>query len=245
MSIAEKLTTIAENMQKVYDAGKASAGDSGGYEEGYSQAESDFWDAFQQNGNRTFYEYGFCNTAFEPLRPKHKVVPTSRTICMFEYANVKKIEKAYFDFSKASVTSQGGSSTSGYYATFRYCYELEEIEDVGMPAGGLYNTFNRCHNLHTISILRVLENTGFNGTFSHCFALENITIDGVIGQNGLVLSDSTKLTHDSLMSIITALKDYSTDTSGTQWVVTLGTTNLNKLTDAQKAMATQKGWTLA
>jgi hypothetical protein len=44
------------------------------------------------------------------------------------------------------------------------------------------------------------------------------------------------------MSIIYALKDYSgTSTSKT---VTLGTTNLNKLTEAEKAIATQKGWSL-
>ena len=42
MSIAEKLTTIAQNEQKVYDAG-------------YSKAESDFWDAYQKKGARTTY----------------------------------------------------------------------------------------------------------------------------------------------------------------------------------------------
>ncbi len=33
--------------------------------------------------------------------------------------------------------------------------------------------------------------------------------------------------------------------AGSVWTVTLGTTNLAKLTDAEKAIATQKGWTLA
>ena len=46
------------------------------------------------------------------------------------------------------------------------------------------------------------------------------------------------------MSIINCLKDYSTDTSGTSHTVTLGTTNLAKLTDEQKAIATEKGWSL-
>lgn len=243
MSIAEKLTTIAENTPKVYDSGYSK-----GTAEGYSQAESDFWDGFQENGNRTFYEYGFCNTAFEPLRPKHKVVPTSRTICMFEHLkNTKVIEKAYFDLSQASVTSQSGSSTGGHYATFRgnEYSSLEVIEDIGLQPGGYYQTFRFQRKLRTIEVMRVLETTKFNAPFTDCYALENLTIEGTIGQNNFDVSSSTKLSHDSLMSIITALKDYSTDTSGTQWVVTLGTANLNKLTDAEKAMATQKGWTLA
>jgi hypothetical protein len=81
----------------------------------------------------------------------------------------------------------------------------------------------------------------FSNTFSGCIALENLTMGGTIGQNGFNVSESTKLTHDSLMSIINCLE---AKTEGT-WAVTLGTTNLAKLTDAEKAIATQKGWTLA
>ena len=244
MSIAEKLTTIAENMQKVYDAGKAAADDSGGYEEGYSQAESDFWDALTDNGNRVFYEYAFSRSGFEYIRPQHKIVPTSRSIGMFSFSqNLKKIEKQYFDLSKCQITTQS-AGTGGHYSPFYSCTDLEVFEDVGLQPGGYYLTWNSCHKLHTIEVMRVLETTKFEAPFSGCYALENLTIEGTIGQNGFVVKYSP-LSHDSLMSIITALKDYSTDTSGTQWVVTLGTENLNKLTDAEKAIATQKGWTLA
>lgn len=83
--------------------------------------------------------------------------------------------------------------------------------------------------------------TSYSDTFHTCKALENLLVHGTIGQNGFKVSDSTKLTHDSLMSIINCLE---AKTSGT-WTVTLGTTNLAKLTDAEKAIATQKGWTLA
>ena len=240
MSIAEKLTTIAENTPKVYDAGYSK-----GTAEGYSQAESDFWDAFTNSGKRTFYEYGFYGTQFEYIRTPYKIASKSRPLYMFRgCGKLKAIEKNYIDLSGCSVTSQK-ADTNGWYSTFYLCYELEIVEDVGMAAGGYYYTFNRCNNLHTIEILRVLETTRFEAVFTDCFALENLTIEGTIGQNGFNVSYSTKLSHDSLMSIITALKDYSADTSGTQWVVTIGTTNLNKLTDAEKAIATQKGWTLA
>ena len=58
----------------------------------------------------------------------------------------------------------------------------------------------------------------------------------------LDLSSCTKLTHDSLMSIINALYDYSGTT--TTRTVTLGTDNKNKLTEAEIAIATQKGWSV-
>ena len=84
-----------------------------------------------------------------------------------------------------------------------------------------------------------------SSAFQHATGLINMNVTGVIGKNNFNVSYCTKLTHDSLMSIINCLKDYSADTSGTKWVCTLGTTNLAKLTDAEKAIATQKGWTLA
>lgn len=109
------------------------------------------------------------------------------------------------------------------------------------PQHRMEYTFSNCYVLHTVSKIGVAESTTFISTFTNCIELRNLTIDGVIGQNGFDVHWSTKLTHDSLMSIINALQ---TKTSGT-WTVKLGTTNLAKLTDAEKAIATQKGWTLA
>lgn len=93
----------------------------------------------------------------------------------------------------------------------------------------------------TIPRLVLKSGTKFNSTFDNCNDLTNLNVEGVIGTNYLVLSYCPKLTHDSLMSIINALEK---KTSGS-WTVTLGATNLAKLTDAEKAIATEKGWTLA
>ena len=63
MSIADKLTTIAENEVKVYEAGKNAEYDA-------------FWDTFQQNGSKTIYRNAFANTGWTPeiFKPKYKIV---------------------------------------------------------------------------------------------------------------------------------------------------------------------------
>ena len=59
----------------------------------------------------------------------------------------------------------------------------------------------------------------------------------------LDLSSSRKLTAESLMNVINQAADLS-NTGGTA-TLTLGTTNISKLTEEQIAIATSKGWTIA
>lgn len=79
--------------------------------------------------------------------------------------------------------------------------------------------------------------------FSSLTNLTNIQEMGVI-KSGFNLSKCTKLTVESLMVVINALYDYATEGSTTQTII-LGSTNLNKLSDAQIAVGTSKGWTLS
>ena len=99
--------------------------------------------------------------------------------------------------------------------------------------------FADCSSLVTIESLDLSKGIKLISTFSGCTSLENITFTGTIKIN-INLADSELLTHDSLMSLINALiNDASSKT------VTIGSTNLSKLTDEEKAIATNKGWTLA
>lgn len=67
------------------------------------------------------------------------------------------------------------------------------------------------------------------------------------------LENMPNLTVDSLMNVINGLYDWVTNPDGLdpydyqtdeQQVLKFGSTNLNKLTSSQKAVATDKGWTL-
>jgi len=58
----------------------------------------------------------------------------------------------------------------------------------------------------------------------------------------LRLNVSSNLTVESMVAMFNNLKNLTDETAKT---LTLGSTNLAKLTDEQKAIATNKNWTLA
>ena len=212
MSIAEKLTTIAENEQKVYDAGYDDGyneAEKADYEAGVQAATEKFWDIVQNNGERTTYEQAFSYWNCEYIRPKYKVVPNNQSKNMnifFGNPSLKKVEKQYFDLSQGLYDWNNNMN----YRTFYNCPNLEVIEDIGMLAGKYNGTFAYCKKLHTIEILRVEERSTFT-SFIQCNALKNITIEGTIANNGFDIHWSTLLTKQSLTSIKDAL---STTTSG-------------------------------
>lgn len=191
MTIAEKLTTIAENEQKVFDAGK--------------QAEYDaFWNAYQNNGARTDYKYAFYgkqwnNTTFKPKY--HFTVSDSNS--MFYMSDI--YGRFEGDFSAC-----GGMINTFHSANFS---ELGVIDLRNCKQNNLINTFHNMPQLVKIDKIIITENLNFGGgnTFAASSNLESITIEGTIGQNGLILSGQAKLNKASIKSIIAAL---SPNTSG-------------------------------
>lgn len=130
-----------------------------------------------------------------------------------------------------------------------YMYAYSGVTDTIVPIEVYHKTSTALFqnsSIKTIRSLKVVEGGNFTNWFVQCGNLEDITFteDSVIGNN-ISLSSCKNLTHTSLLSILNALADKTSDTSGTQFVCTLGTDNLNKLTNEEKAIATGKGWGLA
>lgn len=229
MTIAEKLTQIAENEQKVFDAGK-------------SEATNEFWDVFTNNGERVNYSYAFYNWSSEYIRPTRKIIPTdeaSARSTFYKCPNLKKIEAAYFDFSQKN---KGTSEATGYSYTFYGCKKLEEIEDIGIEADYQFNHTFECVKLRTIARIGTDENTKFSGAFDYASSLENVTFDGVIGQN-INVRWSTKLSKASIENIVSCLSDTA---SGKTLSLSQTAVN-NAFTDAEwTALAdTKKNWTIS
>ena len=238
MSIAEKLTTIAENEQKVYDAGKKTQYD-------------EFWASYMKtllNGGSAQNLFSGSGWNKDNFYPKYSMEPLSTATAMFSYfswdSDAPYLDLAQrlkdcgvtLDTSQATVVAQMFASA--------YVTRIPKISVVGTTSLDRVFRGTKAVTLDELELKEDGTNT-FNNIFQNCTALENIVITGTIGQNGFSVSDCTKLTKDSLLSIISALKDYSANASGTTHTVTLGATNLAKLTEAEKAIATQKGWTLA
>ena len=100
----------------------------------------------------------------------------------------------------------------------------------------LKNTFYNCAYLKEVVSIDLTDCTDASGAFTGCVSLE--TLQGFPGLKvSIDLSSSPKLTHESLMNVINNL---ATSTA----TLTLGETNLSKLTDSEKKIATDKGWTL-
>ena len=253
---------VAENEKKVYDAGQGAGyidgfnegsanGKKLGKEEGKKEQYNLFWNTFQQwdsatkTTKRTDYRRAFAcwYLANEIFNPKYDVVPVGDASYMFysfrTYTDLTDITNMdgkviNFDFSKVT--------------KFFYMFDNSLIKNAGTvdcsATNSLDNTFFNATSLKIIE--RLIVHEGIT-TYTYCFAssalLQDVTVEGTIAGTGIVLSGHTGLTHDSIMSFINALKDYSGTT--TTKTITFGAKNLEKLTDSEKAIATERGWTLA
>jgi hypothetical protein len=161
----------------------------------------EFWDVISSNWTRTTWSQAFKCWSCEYIHPPKQIKPTAESIHVFA-ANptLKKIEKKYFDFSGMPINSAQD--------LYQGCPSLETIEDVGLPAMRNYNyIFNNCTALKTIECLRFSnETTTAVSSFYYCNALESITIEGEICIS-LNFQWSTKLSKESIISIVTHLSD--------------------------------------
>lgn len=157
--------------------------------------------------------------------------------------------------------------------TISTLFTIRSLESISIPDGFgseatiLTNVFQHCSSLATISLPDGCgaKATNVTGMFSYCPYLRDLHLPAGFAQAATVakdifimcnlltnitgnpnfkisfsLRDSPHLTHDSLMVVINGLQ-----TVTTKQTLTLGATNLAKLTDEEKKVATDKGWTLA
>ena len=163
-----------------------------------------------------------------------------------------------------------GSASTSLGSCFSYCAALTSLSlpaGFGQAATSLGSCFENCFTLTSLSLPAGFGQAATNVTrcFYGCVSLVSLVLPTGFGQAAtnlglcfygclsladitgnpnfkasLDLSGCTKLTHDSLMVVINGLQTVTTTQK-----LTLGSTNLAKLTDEEKKVATDKGWTLA
>lgn len=98
--------------------------------------------------------------------------------------------------------------------------------------------FNFCSSLTSIPLLDTSGVTDMQGMFANCRNIKSILMTN-IGAD-LDIHYSTQFEREDLLVILNNLKTVTTTKT-----LKMGATNLAKLTDEDKLIATNKGWTLA
>lgn len=165
----------------------------------------EFWDGYQQNGERTDYSYAFYGEGWNnaTLHPKYKKITPFAANYMFRHSSYQGdiTDVLDIDFSQC--------------ANLQYCFNGSMFTRIGViDARGctaLGRTFQFAECLKTIDkiILSEESETAFGYAFDGCYELENIEFEGDICYN-IDFRDCEKLTKKSIVSIIEALHPEST-----------------------------------
>ena len=190
----------------------------------------------------------------------------------FEYINGGSYTGTSFNFmfqkcySLQSIPELNTSQETSFNYMFGNCYSLQTIPELNTSSGTSFNyMFNNCYSLQTIPELNTSSGASFSDMFINCSSLQTITRLNLNSANfigsffsgnsklefinllnitkSLSLSSSTKYSRETLVNgVLNNLVDLTGQTSQT---LTLGSTNLNKLTEEDKLIAVNKNWILA
>ena len=179
---------------------------------------------------------------------------------MFYYCyNLTSIDLSNFDTSNATnmsnmfrncnalttldVSNLDTQNVKDMQYMFGYCSKLTTLDVSNFDTSNVTNMSGIFYDCPLTSLdlssWDVGKVTSVSNAFYNCKALTDFKAPKNINA-AFNFNTCTNLTHDSLMSIINNLATVTRTTK-----LTLGTTNLAKLTNEEKAIATNKGWTLA
>lgn len=207
MTTAEKLIRAKADIDAVYEAGKAQGGDTeAAFNEGKLAAERERFEVLQQGGKAYEYREMFAGRGWtdESFKPIYNIVPTQVTR-MFAFTGIKNL--------KADLERQGVildlSKVTGDVAQM---FANSLVTDIGVL--NISNAKSANYLLQDASQLvnveKVILSSSGNQTFTQAFGynkkLVEIRFEGVIGNN-IEFKQSTKLSADSLESIVTHLSD--------------------------------------
>ena len=222
VSPTKTITKEVSSMKPFFDAGGKCA---------YSIATS-FDGAIQYNdtSNVTDMSYMFSNCS------------SLTTIPLLDTSNVTNMESMFQScYNLTSIPQLDTSNFTDMYNMLSYCTSLTSIPQLDTSNVTYMNSmFFNCASITSIPQLDTSNVTNMNSMFSNCSRLEEIhMINMKVSFN---ISSSTKFTRESLLEIINNCYDLTTLNKTA--TLTMGSTNLAKLTDEDKAIATAKGWTL-
>ena len=157
----------------------------------------------------------------------------------FDTSKVTNMSSMFFSCSSlTSVPAFDTSKVTNMSYMFGSCYSLTSV-----PAFDTSNVtnmsymFRSCSSLTSVPAFDTSNVTDMSYMFRSCSSLTEIHMTGM--KVSFDISASTKFTESALVEILNNLASVTSTQT-----LTMGATNLAKLTDDEKAIATGKGWTL-
>ena len=164
-------------------------------------------------------------------------IPTTLNFTHFD----SMYQMCYKCTSLTRVAQLSTSTVENMMWAFYGCTSLVEID--GLDTRSITSAselFHGCSALTAIYSALDFSNvtSKIDTTFTTCRSLVEVRFTGTINVD-IAMNGCSKLSVDSLLSLLNALCE-----NGSGKTCKIGSTNLGKLTDAQKAIATNKGWEL-
>ena len=154
-------------------------------------------------------------------------------------SDAEQMLKGIIERNSVELVIPNGVTTIGSFVFYLY----ESLTSVTIPNSvtTINNfVFEECESLTNLTIPNSVTTIG-ECAFSRCTSLESVTIGNGFNADRLDLSCSTLYSVDTLVDILNALADR---TGLSAYNLRLGSTNLEKLSNEQIAVATEKNWIL-
>ena len=146
-------------------------------------------------------------------------------------------------YSLTAIPQMGTSAVTNMSYMFSSCYSLTAIPQLNTSAvTNMSNMFSSCYSLTAIHQMDTSAVTDMGNLFRACYSLTAITLyNTVTGWAGYTISLSDcSLSHMAIVSFFNSLPTITAAKS----ITLTGNPGVSELTDAEKAIATGKGWTL-
>lgn len=171
--------------------------------------------------------YGYSGTSVEGL------------ILYSDTSNATDMSYMFYEcYHLTSIPRLDTSKVTKMEAMFESCRVLKTIPQLDTSkVTSMSQIFRFCNRLETIPQLDVSNVENFYEAFRNCSYLKTFLMTGM--KANFDISYSTKFEESDLVTILNNLATV-TETK----TLTMGSRNLAKLTDEEKAIATNKGWTL-
>ncbi len=219
----------------------------------------DFWDKFQDYGNRTSYNYGFSGAGWgkETFKPKYDITPSLANY-MFCLSGMSRRPVKMVDVEKECNVKFDFSKVTNFNYTFANCL-FSQINEIDLSRSNItsvtdmfYHGYYTTYYLETIDGLILAETTPVNSTMlGYCGALIHVGFKGVLGKS-LNMKQSTKLDKETITALMSILSDNTTGTTLTlsktavqnAFETSEGAADGNKAEEWTALVAAKSNWTI-